>query len=421
MLARGGVAPRTHSPLRRGIRRSVRLILRLSAASSGVSKRGGIVVSVLSVMARGQRSYDTCSLFMHARTENTANNIACVASAFESELLNELNVALVDLGLDVAPELVFEVEGPPGHGRPDAVLSVNGQRIVVEVKAAVTETDAGQLVQYAGAFVDPVLVVSRRIAEGARHRFRAAGVGYLDGRGHLRLIVPGVFVDTDVEPMVGSSELSPPFEGDVAKEVAIAILNEPRANHGPRSLARKIARVPSAVAGALDRLRANDLLTSENEPMVPDLFWALAAIWGRGRRTPLANEPEPRRASQNKLLQLGLHEDVGWALTDTLAAQALGMPIVVSRNYPPDFYVPSIIALQRATRQLGRAEDPDTRACTAAVAPVPLVCRWREGERGTHWQVANHVVVALDIAQDESRGRELLDRWALPEDIVRVW
>ena len=81
-------------------------------------------------------------------------------------------------------------------------------------------------------------------------------------------------------------------------------------------------------------------------------------------------------ASQNKLLQLGLHEDVGWALTDTLAAQAWGMPVVVSPNYPPDFYVPSIIALQRATAQLGRADDPDSRACTVAVAPVPLVCRW---------------------------------------------
>jgi len=46
---------------------------------------------------------------------------------------------------------------------------------VVEIKAAVTETDAEQLVQYASGLSDPMLVVSRRIADGARRRFSVAG------------------------------------------------------------------------------------------------------------------------------------------------------------------------------------------------------------------------------------------------------
>ena len=95
--------------------------------------------------------------------------------------------------------------------------------------------------------------------------------------------------------------------------------------------------------------------------MVPELFWALAGIWRRGR-TPLANEPEPGMASQNKLLQLGLHEDVGWALTDTLAAQAWGCRSSLSRTVLQSSTSVDI-ALQRATAQLGGADDPDSRAC----------------------------------------------------------
>jgi hypothetical protein len=135
----------------------------------------------------------------------------------------------------------------------------------------------------------------------------------------------------------------------------------------------------------------------------------------------LAGAPEPGRRSQSHLLQLGLDEDVGWALTDTLGALAWGMPVAVGSAYPPDFYVPTGTALQRALAQLGRAEKFDDRGCTVSLAPVPLVCRWREDRPTTRWKVGNHVVVALDMAQDPARGREILERWTPPEGITRVW
>lgn len=58
-----------------------------------------------------------------------------------------------------------------------------------------------------------------------------------------------------------------------------------------------------------------------------------------------------------------------------------------------------------------------------AVAPVRLVYLHRvdhSSTTGEPWPVANHVVVALDIAQDQARGLEALEQWQ-PEGIVRAW
>ena len=104
----------------------------------------------------------------------------------------------------------------------------------------------------------------------------------------------------------------------------------------------------------------------------------------------------------------------------TLAAVAWGMPLVASPSYPPDFYVPSAGVLHRAIATLGRAPDIDGRACTVSTAPARLVCRRRVNRPGSVWPVADHVVVALDLAKDQARGREALEQWR-PEGIVRVW
>ncbi len=114
---------------------------------------------------------------------------------------------------------------------------------------------------------------------------------------------------------------------------------------------------------------------------------------------------------------------MGWALTDTLAAASWGMPIVARGDHPPDFYVPSETELRAARSLLGDASDPNVRACTVVVAPVRLACLRRVDHSkttGERWPVANHIVVALDIAQDRARGLEALEQWQ-PEGIVRAW
>jgi len=194
--------------------------------------------------------------------------------------------------------------------------------------------------------------------------------------------------------------------------------------HGVRQIARYIDRAPSAVSSAMAGLREDGLLTSAGEAMVPDLFHALLTVWRR-RAVALAKLPDTS-VREAKRLGLGIDEpedSTGWALTDTRAAASWGIPIVAAGDYPPDFYVPSESALRAARSHLGEATNSASRACTAAVAPVRLACLRRADhshKTGEQWPVANHIVVALDIAQDQARGLEARAQ-RQPEGIVRAW
>ena len=242
------------------------------------------------------------------------------------------------------------------------------------------------------------------------------------GGGELRIVDPPLVIDTAVEsaqPIAAGAGGS--LDSQVSKEVAIACLLTPDQPHGVREIGRYIDRAPSAVSNAMAGLRDDGLLTSEGEAMVPDLFHELLAVWRR-RAVSLAALPDPRARSA-KPLGLGLdepEETMGWALTDTLAAASWGMPIVARGDHPPDFYVPSESELRAARSVLGEASDTNARVCTVAVAPVRLACFRRHDHSATtgeRWPVANHIVVALDIAQDRARGLEALEQWQ-PEGIV---
>jgi len=331
-----------------------------------------------------------------------------------SEALGRIGVVTNVLATDLAA----------GEERVDAVVEAAGQRFDVEVKSVVTAAH-GELLARSATRDSPLIVVADRIAADAKRSLRDAGINYFDRRGELRMVSPPLFVDTLVEsalPMAGSRGGS--LDSQVAKEVAIACLLTPDQPHGIREIARYIDRAPSAVSSAMARLRDDGLLTSAGEATVPDLFHALLVVWRRQAvllaRLPGTGDREAHR------LGLGLDEpedSTGWALTDTRAAASWGIPIVAAGDYSPDFYVPSESALRAARSHLGEATNPASRACTAAVAPIRLACLRRADHSqttGEQWPVANHIVVALDIAQDQARGLEALERWQ-PEEIVRAW
>jgi hypothetical protein len=269
----------------------------------------------------------------------------------------------------------------------------------------------------------PTIVVADRIAEGAKTAFRKAGINFLDRRGELRIVVPPLIVDARIAgSMTSDSGTSDPLSSQVAKEVAIACLLTPEQGHGVRELAAYIDRAPSAVSNAMAGLRKAGFLTSRGEAAVPELFNELSIRWQR-EPFALAALPGPTRGRVSGQLELGLERaesTAGWALTDTVGAAAWGMPVVARGDYPRDFYVPTNAELRRARALLGDAQDVGARACTVAVAPVRLACLRRHELVGEKWPVANHIIVALDIAGDRARGSEVLDQWN-PKGIVRAW
>ena len=83
--------------------------------------------------------------------------------------------------------------------------------------------------------------------------------------------------------------------------------------------------------------------------------------------------------------------------------------------------MPNQTEARRAQRALGVA-DQEQRAATIAVPPTPLVVTRRipPTSGSAPWPLAHPVFIALELARDPGRGREILEQWH-PEGITRVW
>ena len=97
-------------------------------------------------------------------------------------------------------------------------------------------------------------------------------------------------------------------------------------------------------------------------------------------------------------------------------------PNEVSLAMSPDFYVPDQAVMRRALHLLGPASSHQTRAATIRVAPFALLCTQRVDLPSETWPLTRPLFVALDLAQDPDRGREVLAGWTPPQGVgPRVW
>jgi hypothetical protein len=330
------------------------------------------------------------------------------------------------------------------QGQPDApdlvLLDNGGRRILVELKriSAATPSLVSRLVAHRERSGRPdvlYVLVADRIPEAARGELARHGWGWLDLRGHVHLAGRGLFVDVDVPPVKGRNERTDAFSGPAGLEIACSLLLNPDVRRGVRDLARDLGRSPSTVSEVLGAMRKQGLIGSDGLAVLPDLFWETASAWV-SPEVALADLPRPGTGSVNAALQLGF-EDVaqqpGWALTGTLAAAAYGAPVAARSDHPPDFYVPSQAIFRRAMRLLGVAADTAHRGASIRVAPVPAACEQRIDPAGSlddpeawasgseHWPLTNPLFVALDLARDRGRGREILDGWQPPPPWRRIW
>lgn len=283
------------------------------------------------------------------------------------------------------------------------------------------------------------MMVAEWFSTAALDALNRVGWSWYDRRrGRLRLDVPasGINANYHVPPSQRAADepaaRRDPLASAVGRELAVHLLIVDQARPSSyRETSEVLGRSVSSVHAAMAALKHEGLVTDDGEPLRRELFDALARAW-RPRVTALGGLPQPGTASVlERAPELNLFDPTrpGWALTDTRAAAAWGAPVVASGAYPPDFYVPSRRALRWATQQYGAAPTFDQRAATVAVAPVPIVCARRYDPTALpepadeEFLLAHPLFVALDLARDPARGREILAGWEPdgPEGFRRAW
>jgi DNA-binding transcriptional ArsR family regulator len=315
--------------------------------------------------------------------------------------------------------------GAPDQGT-DLVLDPGGVEVQVKHRSLVTGEVARRLLRE--TLLPPhhvLLVVADRVTEDARAVLTGHHAGYFDLRGHLAMRSATIVIDVDVEPVSGRAGRTNALNGTVGLEVATALLMNPAEGAAVRELARRLGRSASTVSEILAALRGAGLVDERHRVEGTELFWQAAERWPAAR-VDLARLPMPGDATLTKSLRLGLddaEQTTGWALTDSAAAAAYGAPLAVSTGQLLDFYVPDQVTARRATTLLGAAPSRAQARCAIRIAPVRSACSHRLdlANNPFEWPLAHPVFVALDLAQDAGRGREVLADWTPPERWARVW
>ena len=262
------------------------------------------------------------------------------------------------------------------------------------------------------------LVVADKITTEARAILTASGWSWLDRRGRLHLRGPGVRVDTDVPNQLSKTQASvtQPISGRGGITVAYWLCAHPGRSLSPNRSAAELGLAPSTISTAVRRLIDAGVLDDDGSGLFPELFWELAGVWRTEQRW-LTHAPDPRleRSADRRV--------PNWRRSGSAAAMAYGAPIVTTGGEPVELYVPGPVNVSIAVRRHGAAE-PGTGRAVITVPPTRAVTAGLDSEDSDPpeidgWLAAPVLTVALDLAQDRARGREILTDWNHPDAVWR--
>lgn len=332
------------------------------------------------------------------------------------------------LAIDAFAQLGIEARGAEDglDATVDLLIDPDGARIAANIKyrSLVTDDVVERLRAASGPSDAVLLVVADRVTDAARTALVSRG-GYLDLRGRLALRAGRMVIDAAVEPVKQRPDRASALSGKSGLEVATALLMQPDRTTMVREVARQIQRSPSTVSEVLAALRRADLIDAQNAVNDTELFWEVADRWSTPR-THVARLPGSGEANLVKPLRLGLDDverEAGWALTNSAAAAAYGAPLGLRAEQVVDFFVPDESIVRRAISLLGLAGSTSQARATVRVAPVPAVVQKRIDlkTKSAAWPLAHPLFVALDLALDVGRGREILEAWTPDDRWTRVW
>lgn len=297
-----------------------------------------------------------------------------------SEATHAVALAFQHLGIEVA------VEGDKIR------LAASGDLIDVHVDDPGVGVGVGQI------------VVRDRVTGTAAHRFREAGIGWLDLSGHLAYRSPALVIDADVPGQASrtSHRRTSVLAGPVVSGVTIAaLLAWPEPLDGVRATARILDVTAGGVSAASIRLQAAGYLTSDLRA-TPALFWAAAEEWRpKWIRLPL------------KCWQPGLGPlDTEVVAVGAVAASRIGAPAAVTASTVPEFLVGSATILRYAevNNEIHPAVGEPVGRFAVAPAPIAVTSTHHHGDVDGH-PIANEAIVALTLAIDAARGAETVQSW----------
>jgi len=286
-------------------------------------------------------------------------------------------------------------------------VEIAGVPFAVNERKVVRESDARLLAHmHAGDGGAATIIVADRISTAAREELSQAGLAWFDRRGHLWVRAPGLFVNAEVSSgsVVPSRRVVSVFRG-TGLDVAMALLVNPEEPRGVHAVARQIDRSPGRVSEILSELRSQGVVGSDNRPFVPELFWAVAEEW-KPRWHPMPQTPPPDPPER-------------FRLSGTLGAVALGAPVAAGPAASwPRLYVADDTDLATVVGAYGAPSG--WTGSEIAVCPSRYGFTLPSSTNRDGFLVASGLIIALDLAQDRARGREILEGWD-PQETVRVW